>query len=124
MGTSVQHVHLRGGTRVIRQMHRTIVEEGRKGRKEANRPRRGWKVPRWDVRVPAMMSSVGLDAAALGALVHHLAGFQVQAFDELFGSVPFGHSSLSRRWRTKKHDEQFHFPFEAFFWGADRGSKT
>lgn len=57
--------------------------------------------------VPAMMSSVRLDAAALGALVHHLPGLELQAFDEFLGGVSFGHGSLSER-RRQKHKE---FPF-------------
>ncbi len=44
--------------------------------------------------VPAVVSSVRLDAAALGTLVHHLSWLELQALDELFGSVPFGHGSL------------------------------
>lgn len=47
--------------------------------------------------VPAVVSPVRLDAAALGTLVHHLSGFELQALDELFGSVPFRHSSLRER---------------------------
>lgn len=47
--------------------------------------------------VPAVVSSVGLDAAALGTLVHHLSWFELQAFDEFFGSVPFRHGSLRER---------------------------
>lgn len=50
----------------------------------------------WELLVPAMMGSIWLDAAALGALVDHLAWFQLQAFDEFFCSVSFGHSSLSK----------------------------
>lgn len=41
-----------------------------------------------------MVSSVRLDAAALGAFVHHLSRFELEAFDEFFGRVPFGHGSL------------------------------
>lgn len=41
----------------------------------------------------AVVSSVRLYAAALGTLVDHLSGFELQAFDELFGSVPFRHGS-------------------------------
>lgn len=50
----------------------------------------------WEILVPAMMSSVWLDAAALGALVHHLAWFELQAFDEFFCSVSFRYSALSK----------------------------
>lgn len=46
--------------------------------------------------VPAVVSSVRLYAAALGTLVDHLSGFELQAFDELFGSVPFRHGSLKK----------------------------
>lgn len=49
-----------------------------------------------------MMSSVWLDAAALGALVHHLSWLQLQAFDEFFGSVSFGHGALSESWRQNR----------------------
>ena len=49
---------------------------------------------RLGVRVPAVVSSVRLDAAALGTLVHHLSWFELQAFDEFFGSVSFRHGSL------------------------------
>lgn len=41
----------------------------------------------------AVVSSVRLDAAALGAFVHHLSRFELEAFDEFFGRVPFGHGS-------------------------------
>lgn len=44
--------------------------------------------------VPAVVSSVRLDAAALGTLVHHLSRFELEAFDKFFGRVPFWHSSL------------------------------
>lgn len=44
--------------------------------------------------LPAVVSSVGFDAAALGTLVHHLSWFQLQALDELFGGIPFGYGSL------------------------------
>lgn len=43
------------------------------------------------------MRSVGLDAAALGTLVHHLSWFELQALDEFFRSVAFGHGSLSEK---------------------------
>lgn len=68
----------------------------------------------WEVLVPAMMSSVWLDAAALGALVHHLAWFELQAFDEFLCSVSFGHSSLSKNWR-QNHDKELNFLFWRFF---------
>lgn len=48
-----------------------------------------------DGLLPAVVGSVRLDAAALRTLVHHLSWFELQAFDEFFGCVPFGHSSLS-----------------------------
>lgn len=47
--------------------------------------------------VPAVVSSVWLDAAALGAFVHHLSWFELQTFNELFGCVSFRHSTLRRR---------------------------
>lgn len=47
--------------------------------------------------VPAVVRSVGLDAAALGTLVHHLPWLELQALDEFFRSVPFGHGSLSEK---------------------------
>lgn len=47
--------------------------------------------------VPAVVSSVGLDAATLGTLVHHLSWFQLQALDEFFRGVPFGHGSLGEK---------------------------
>lgn len=51
-----------------------------------------------------MVRSVGLDAAALGTLVHHLSWFELQALDEFFRSVAFGHGSLSekRGWGGEK----------------------
>lgn len=52
----------------------------------------------WSHRaVPAVVSPVRFNAAALGTLVHHLTRFELEAFDELFGSVPFGHSSLEKK---------------------------
>lgn len=47
--------------------------------------------------VPAVVSSVRLNAAALGTFVHHLSWFELQAFDEFFRSVPFRYSSLEER---------------------------
>lgn len=41
----------------------------------------------------AVVSSVGLDAAALWTFVHHLSRFELQAFNEFFGSVSFRHST-------------------------------
>lgn len=52
--------------------------------------------------VPAVVSPVRLDAAALGTLVNHLSGFELQALDEFFGSVPFRHSSLTEKGGKKK----------------------
>lgn len=52
--------------------------------------------------VPAVVSSVRLDAAALGTLVHHLSRFELQALDEFFRSVPFGHGSLSKKGGKKR----------------------
>ena len=49
-----------------------------------------------------MVSSVRLDAAALGTFVHHLSWFELQAFDEFFGSVPFRHGSLRERERGRE----------------------
>lgn len=49
--------------------------------------------------LPAVVSSVGFDAAALGTLVHHLSWFQLQALDEFFGGIPFGYGSL---WETQE----------------------
>lgn len=44
--------------------------------------------------VPAVVSSIRFDAAALRTLVHHLSRLELEAFNEFFGRVPFGHSSL------------------------------
>lgn len=44
--------------------------------------------------LPAVVRSVRLDAAALGTLVDHLSRLELQALDEFFRSVPFGHGSL------------------------------
>ncbi len=51
--------------------------------------------------VPAVVSSVRFDAAALGTLVHHLSRLQLQALDEFFGGVPFRHGSLRERERER-----------------------
>lgn len=39
----------------------------------------------------AVVCPVGLDAAALGTLVHHLPRLQLKALDELFSGISFGH---------------------------------
>ena len=44
--------------------------------------------------VPAVVGALGLDAAALGALVDHLSGLQLQALHVLFSSVSFGYCPL------------------------------
>lgn len=54
--------------------------------------------------VPAVVSSVRLDAAAFGTLVHHLSWLELQALDEFFGRVPFRHGSLRERMEKKKKD--------------------
>lgn len=47
--------------------------------------------------LPAVVSSVRFDAAALGTLVHHLPWFQLQALDEFFRGIPLGYGPL---WET------------------------
>ena len=44
-----------------------------------------------------MVSSVRLDAAALGTFVDNLARLELEAFNELLGSVAFGYRSLRQR---------------------------
>lgn len=46
-----------------------------------------------------MVGPVGLDAAALGALVHHLPRLQLEALDELFSGISFGHCPLREEGR-------------------------
>lgn len=49
--------------------------------------------------VPAVVCPVGLDAAALGTLVHHLPRLQLKALDELFSGISFGHCPLREQER-------------------------
>lgn len=54
-------------------------------------------VPAWcygEPTVPAVVCPVRLDAAALGALVHHLPRLQLKALDELFSGISFGYRPL------------------------------
>lgn len=46
-----------------------------------------------------MVCPVGLDAAALGTLVHHLPRLQLKALDELFSGISFGHCPLREQER-------------------------
>lgn len=43
---------------------------------------------------PAVVGALRLDAAALGALVDHLPGLQLQALHVLFRCIPFGYCPL------------------------------
>lgn len=45
-------------------------------------------------RVPAVVGTLGLDAAALGALVDHLSRLQLQALHEFLCGVSFGYRPL------------------------------
>lgn len=60
--------------------------------------------------VPAVVSSVRLDAAALGTLVNHLSWFELQTLDEFFCSISFGHGSLSKWWGGG-NEKEFSFLF-------------
>lgn len=46
---------------------------------------------------PAVVGALRLDAAALGALVDHLTGLQLQALQVLFCGISFGHCPLQQR---------------------------
>lgn len=59
--------------------------------------------------VPAVVSSVRLDAATLGTLVHHLSWFELQALDEFFRGVPFGHGSLGEKEAGKERRRRIQF---------------
>ena len=48
-----------------------------------------------------MVGPVGFDAAALGALVHHLPRLQLKALDELFSGISFGHCPLREEGRDQ-----------------------
>lgn len=50
---------------------------------------------------PAVMSSIGFDAAAFGAFVDHLSRFELQAFDEFFSRVSFRYGSLKHKGTSK-----------------------
>ena len=58
---------------------------------------------------PAVVGTVGLDAAALGALVDHLARLQLQALYELLGGVPLRHRPLERE-RGERHRQSEAYP--------------
>ena len=57
-------------------------------------PRPGARAPPGGAAVPAVVGALRLDAAALGALVDHLSGLQLQALHVLFSSVSFGYRPL------------------------------
>ena len=57
-------------------------------------PAPGPAAPQGRAAVPAVVGALRLDAAALGALVDHLSGLQLQALHVLFSSVSFGYRPL------------------------------
>lgn len=54
---------------------------------------------------PAVMSSIGFDAAAFGAFVDHLSRFELQAFDEFFSRVSFRYGSLKHKGTSKSEQK-------------------